>query len=130
MVKGVTTTVDTIKQVDPNTVGSLSDTTIQALIDNAQLIVLGDRFPQTVEVDGEVLPVRDMATRYMTLHLASLQSSAGQGIVSEKVDVIQTTYADSTKLQWLERSPWGQAYARLFGLYGGGARNRYDVVQH
>lgn len=130
MVKGVSTTIEVVKQIDPETVSDMSDETIQALIDNAGLIALGDRFPQTVEVDGEILPVRDMATRYMTLHLASMQGAIGRGITSEKVDVIQTTYASGNRLDWLNRSPWGQAYLRLYNLYGGGQFNRYAVVQH
>ncbi|WP_242368184.1 DUF4054 domain-containing protein [Lactobacillus intestinalis] len=126
----VTPTVDSIKQISPTLTEDLSDDTINALISNAQLVALSDKFPKTVNVNGELLAVRDMATRYMTLHLISTQSESGQGITSEKVGVLETHYADTSKLDWLNRSPWGQLYLRLYNLYGGGSLGRYTVVQH
>ena len=74
----VTPTVDSIKQISPTLTEDLSDDTINALISNAQLVALSDKFPKTVNVNGELLAVRDMATRYMTLHLISTQSESGQ----------------------------------------------------
>ncbi|WP_281830298.1 DUF4054 domain-containing protein [Lactobacillus amylolyticus] len=127
----VTTTVDVVKAIDPKLTSELSDDTIQALISNAGLIALGDRIPKIVEIDGEQVPIRDMATRYMTLHLiATSTGKAGQGITEEKVDVLEKHYADTTSLDWLNKSPWGQAYLRLFQEYGDYGVTKYGVVQH
>lgn len=127
----VTTTVDVIKAIDPKLTSNLSDDTIQALISNAGLIALGDRIPKIVEIDGEQAPIRDMATRYMTLHLiATSTGKAGQGITEEKVDVLEKHYADTSSLDWLNKSPWGQAYLRLFQEYGDYGVTKYGVVQH
>lgn len=126
----LTTTVEVVKQIDPDLTSDFSDDTLQALIDNAKLIALGDRFPVSKEIDGEILPLRAMATRYMALHLASMQGGSGSGITEEKVDVIETHYADTSNLDWLQRSPWGQAYLRLYQLYGGGGVTRYAVIEH
>ena len=49
---------------------------------------------------------------------------------SEKIDVIEEHYADTSRLDWLNRSTWGQAYMRLYNLYGNGGMTHYAVVQH
>lgn len=127
----VQTTVDVVKTIDPKLTSNLSDDTIQALISNAGLIALGDHIPKIVEIDGEQVPIRDMATRYMTLHLiATSAGKAGQDITDEKVDVLERHYADTSSLDWLNKSPWGQAYLRLFQEYGDYGVTKYGVVQH
>lgn len=120
---------DELKLMAPDLTANLSDETANALIANAYQIALGDHFPRSKIIDGEKLPVRDMATKYMALHLISAQGKTGQGVISEKVDVLERHYADVTKLDWLNTSQWGQAYLRLYNMYGGrGAR--YQVIQH
>lgn len=120
---------DDLKLMAPDLTANLSDETANALIANAYQIALGDHFPRSKIIDGEQLPVRDMATKYMALHLIAAQGKTGQGVISEKVDVLERHYADVTKLDWLNTSQWGQAYLRLYNTYGGrGAR--YQVIQH
>lgn len=120
---------DELHLMAPDLTANLSDETANALIANAYQIALGDHFPRSKIIDGEQLPVRDMATKYMALHLISAQGKTGQGVISEKVDVLERHYADVTKLDWLNTSQWGQAYLRLYNMYGGrGAR--YQVIQH
>lgn len=120
---------DDLKLMAPDLTANLSDETANALIANAYQIALGDHFPRSKIIDGEKLPVRDMATKYMALHLISAQSKTGQGVISEKVDVLERHYADVTKLDWLNTSQWGQAYLRLYNMYGGSGA-RYQVIQH
>lgn len=122
-------TIDELKKLAPNLIVDAKDDTITALIANAYQIALSDHFPKSKMIDGEDLPVRKMATEYMALHLLSVQGKTGQGIVSEKVDVLERHYADTTKLDWLNTSTWGQAYLRLYKTYGGGG-SRYVVIQH
>lgn len=118
-----------LKLMAPDLTANLSDETANALIANAYQIALGDHFPRSKIIDGEKLAVRDMATKYMALHLISAQGKTGQGVISEKIDVLERHYADVTKLDWLNTSQWGQAYLRLYNMYGGrGAR--YQVIQH
>lgn len=120
---------DELKLMAPDLTANLSDETANALIANAYQIALGDHFPRSKIIDGEKLPVRDMATKYMALHLIAAQGKTGQGVLSEKVDVLERHYADVTKLDWLNTSQWGQAYLRLYNTYGErGAR--YQVIQH
>lgn len=126
---GVEVTTDELKELAPDLVADAKDDTITALIANAYQIALSDRFPKSKMIDGEDLHIRKMATEYMALHLLSMQGKTGQGIVSEKVDVLERHYADTTKLDWLNTSTWGQAYLRLYKAYGGGG-SRYVVIQH
>lgn len=66
----VTVNAEIIKTLDPQLTDGLSDDTINALISDAQLVSISDGFPKFVtDIDGNPLPVRDMATRYMTMHL-------------------------------------------------------------
>ena len=126
---GTEVTIDELKKLAPDLIADTKDDTITAIIANAYQIALGDRFPKSKMIDGEELPVRKMATEYMALHLLSVQGKTGQGIVSEKVDVLERHYADTTKLDWLNTSTWGQAYLRLYKTYGGSG-SRYMVIQH
>lgn len=126
---GVEVSIDELKQLAPDLIADTKDDTITALIANAYQIALSDRFPKSKMIDGEELLVRKMATEYMALHLLSIQGKTGQGIVSEKVDVLERHYADTTKLDWLNTSTWGQAYLRLYQTYGGSS-SRYVVIQH
>lgn len=126
---GAEVTIDELKQLAPDLIADTKDDTITAIIANAYQIALGDHFPKSKIIDGEELPVRKMATEYMALHLLSIQGKTGQGIVSEKVDVLERHYADTTKLDWLNTSTWGQAYLRIYKTYGGSG-SRYVVIQH
>lgn len=126
---GVEVSIDELKKLAPDLVADAKDDTITALIANAYQIALSDRFPKSKMIDGEDLHLRKMATEYMALHLLSMQGKTGQGIVSEKVDVLERHYADTTKLDWLNTSTWGQAYLRLYQTYGGSS-SRYVVIQH
>lgn len=120
--------VAVIKQLAPKLVGSLTDDTINELISNAHLIAVSDKFPEDIQMDG--ISIVDLATRYMTLHLASIQGKTGQGVISEKVDVLEKHYADTTNLGWFKLSPWGQLYRHLYLLYAGGNNPRIAVIQH
>lgn len=126
---GTEVTIDELRKLAPDLVADAKDDTITALIANAYQIALSDRFPKSKMIDGEDLHLRKMATEYMALHLLSVQGKTGQGIVSEKVDVLERHYADTTKLDWLNTSAWGQAYLRLYQTYGGSS-SRYVVIQH
>lgn len=126
---GTEVTIDKLRKLAPDLIADSKDDTITALIANAYQIALSDHFPKSKMIDGEDLPVRKMATEYMALHLLSVQGKTGQGIVSEKVDVLERHYADTTKLDWLNTSTWGQAYLRLYKTYGGSG-SRYVVIQH
>lgn len=126
---GKEVTIDELRKLAPDLIADTKDDTITAIIANAYQIALGDHFPKSKMIDGEELPVRKMATEYMALHLLSIQGKTGQGIVSEKVDVLERHYADTTKLNWLNTSTWGQAYLRLYKTYGGSG-SKYVVIQH
>lgn len=121
---------DDLRKLAPDLTAGLADETVEAIISNAYQIALGDHFPRSKIIDGEELPVREMATKYMALHLVSAQGKAGQGVISEKVDVLERHYADVSKLDWLSSSQWGQAYLRLYNKYGGSSKGRYRVIQH
>lgn len=110
-------TVAEIKATAPDLTADMEDSTIEALISDASTQVLLDGFPKDVEVDGEKLQVRELATKYLTLHLATMDSKAGQGVSSEKVDVIEVHYQDKTKSDWLNSSTWGQMYLRMYQRY-------------
>lgn len=124
----MTTDISTIKKLAPELTAKVADETITALLVNANLIAVADGFPTSATVNGQVLPILDMATQDMTLHLISSESSA-KGVTVEKVDTIERHYADKSNLDWLNASPWGQAYMRLYQMYGGG-QSHYAVVQH
>ena len=121
---------DDLKKLASSLVSDIPEESITALIGNAYLIALGDHFPKNVTIDDEVMPVRKMATEYMALHLISTEGKSGQGIVSEKVGSLERHYSAAVNTDWLNGSPWGQAYLRLYKLYGGSSKSRYAVVQH
>lgn len=121
---------DDLKKLAPSLVSDIPEESITALISNAYLIALGDHFPKNVKIDSEDMPVRKMATEYMALHLISTEGKSGQGIVSEKVGSLERHYSASVNADWLNASPWGQAYLRLYKQYGGSSKSRYAVVQH
>ena len=123
-------TADDLKKLAPSLVSDIPEESITALISNAYLIALGDHFPKEVKIDGEGMPVRKMATEYMALHLISTEGKSGQGIVSEKVGSLERHYSASVNADWLNASPWGQAYLRLYKQYGGSSKSRYAVIQH
>lgn len=107
----------TLRKLDTALTEDLTDDTLNALISNAQLIAIADGFPKFVtNIDGNPLAVRDMATQDMALHLISTSGDSAKGLTEVKVDVIEEHYADTSKLDWLSRSPWGQAYMRLYNL--------------
>lgn len=125
-----TVTVAMIRQLDIAGIGEdATDDSIQALIDSARLIALADKFPKTATRDGEVIPVLDMATKAMSMHLLNTSDGGGAGITSEKIDVLETHYADTSRLKWLRRTPWGQLYARLLHDFVGG-QTHFKVIQH
>lgn len=127
----VTTNVEVIRQMSEELTEDLSDDTIKALIVQANMIAIADQFPKFVlDIDNEQLAIRDMATRAMTMHLIQVANSTGQGITSEKVSVLETHFADTTRLKWLNRSPWGQLYSRWYDKYAGGSSNHYVVIHH
>ena len=123
-------TADDLKKLAPSLVADIPEESITALISNAYLIALGDHFPKNVTIDDEGMPVRKMATEYMALHLVSTEGKSGQGIVSEKVGSLERHYSAVINTDWLNASPWGQAYLRLYKQYGRNSKSRYAVVQH
>ena len=73
--------------------------------------------------------LRELATRAMTLHLLATQDGAGSGMTFEKVDVLENHYADTSRLKWLQRSPWGQLYWRLYKDYVGNPV-KIRIIEH
>lgn len=123
------TDVSRVRMSAPGLTASMTDDTIGALIQDASLQVIADRFPKAIRADGEEFDIRELAARYLTLHMATMDTSAGQGVTSEKVDVIERDYADKTAKDWLNSSTWGQMYLRLFSKYAAGGP-RHVVIQH
>ena len=109
-----------VRMSAPGLTASMTDDTIGALIQDASLQVIADRFPKVI---------RELAARYLTLHMATMDSAQGQGVVREKVDVIERDYADKTAKDWLNSSTWGQMYLRLYTKYAAGGP-RHVVIQH
>ncbi|WP_131501277.1 DUF4054 domain-containing protein [Lactobacillus crispatus] len=124
-------TPDSLRTTAPKIVGQVADDTLNALIQQANLIALADGMPKRVKVNDNIIPVLNMATLDMTLHLASISNGkSGQGIISEKVDVLEKHYADTTSRGWLGSSKWGLAYLRLYRLFGAGNTPRLAVIPH
>lgn len=121
--------VEDVKKTAPDLMSDMSDDTINELIGDASMQVLADHFPKVVHADGEDIPIRELATRYLTLHLATMDTKAGQGVVSEKVDVIERQYQNKTSKDWLNSSTWGQMYLRLYREYARGL-SHYVIIQH
>ena len=108
----------------------MSDETLTALIDQATLIAESDGMPEQVKVRDKTIPVLRMATIDMALHLVTVIGKSGQGVLSEKVDVLERHYADTTSRGWLGSSKWGLAYLRLYRLFGEGNTPRLAVIPH
>ena len=124
-------TPDLLRTTATAIAGKLTDDTLNALIQQANLIALADGMPEQAKVNGKIIPVLNMATLDMALHLASIgNGKSGQGIISEKVDVLEKHYADTTSRGWLSSSKWGLAYLRLYLLFGEGNTPRLAVIPH
>ncbi len=119
--------IDEVKQTAPDLTGSMSDDTITDLLKDATVNALADGFPQPIS--GKWNDVTLLAIKYLTLHMATMDSPAGQGITDEKVAVLERKYESKVGKDWLHSSVWGLLYYRLWKLYGGGS-DRYSVVQH
>lgn len=124
--------IDDLKATAPELLQDVTDQALETLISQANLIAISDDFPdQATTSQGKVIPVLEMATKYMTLHLATtINSEQGQGITSEKVDVLEVHYSDVSDKGWLTSSPWGKLYLWLYRKYGGGTSSRLAVIQH
>lgn len=118
-----------VRMSAPALTANMTDDTIGALIQDASLQVIADRFPKAVRADDEEFDIRELAARYLTLHMATMDSAQGQGVTREKVDVIERDYADKTAKDWLNSSTWGQMYLRLYYKYAAGGP-RHVVIQH
>lgn len=123
-------TIDELKTTAPDLVKPFSDTTLSLTIDDAKLIAMSDGFPESVTVNGTVLPILAMATKDMALHRLSVMGKSGSGVTSEKVDVLERHYSDVSTRGWLRSSVWGKAYLWLYRRYGSGAGTRIAVIQH
>lgn len=108
----------------------MSDETLNALIDQATLIAESDGMPEQVKVRDKTIPVLRMATIDMALHLVTVIGKSGQGVLSEKVDVLERHYADVSDRGWLNSSKWGQLYMWLYRRYGEGSTPRIVVIPH
>lgn len=126
--------VSGVKQLSSDLTSNMSDDALKGLLSGAREIAVADGFPVVATNNaGEPVKARDMATKYLTLHLISINNamgSSGTNVTSEQVSVLKKTYADVSKLKLYQRSPWGQQYMWLYNLYGNGGINRYMVVQH
>lgn len=123
------TEVDRVRASAPALTAKITDDTISALIQDASLQVIADRFPKAIRADDEEFDIRELAARYLTLHMATMDTAQGQGVTREKVDAIERDYADKTAKDWLNSSTWGQMYLRLYCKYAAGGP-RHVVIQH
>lgn len=124
-------TPDLLKTTAPAITKEATDDTLNTLIQQASLIAEADGMPEQVKVNGKTIPILNMATLDMALHLVALgNGKSGQGIISEKVDVLEKHYADTTNKGWLSSSKWGLAYFRLYRLFGAGNTPRLAVIPH
>lgn len=125
------TNVDDVRKSAPDLTKGMPDDTISIYIEDATMQVLADGFPKTVRSsDGIEVPIRELACRYLTLHLATMDTKAGAGIASEKVDVLERTYVNKTIKDWLNSSTWGQMYRRLFLRYASNGLASDRVILH
>ncbi|MCZ3846413.1 hypothetical protein [Lactobacillus crispatus] len=130
-------TVDEVTPEVLRTIGSsivgiskLSDDTLNALINQATLIAESDGMPEQVKVRDKIIPALNMATLNMALHLVTVLGKSAQGILSEKLDVMERHYADVSDRGWLNSSKWGQLYMWLYRKYGEGSTPRIAVIPH
>ena len=124
------TTMELIRNLDTSGMtDDITDASLEAVIENARMIAISDGFPKTKKINGVEMPALEMATRYMALHLLGTQDGAGSGLTFEKVDVLENHYADTSRLKWFQRTPWGQLYWRLYQDYVG-AKLKIRVFEH
>ncbi len=130
----LTELVNAVKKLSPDLTSKFSDDALKSLLEGAREIAIADGFPVVATSNaGELVRARDMATKYLTLHLIAMNNTigdSGTNVTSEQVSVLRRTYADVSKLDLYQRSPWGQLYLWLYNLYGNGGISRYMVVQH
>ncbi|AKG66645.1 hypothetical protein [Lactobacillus helveticus] len=130
----LTEMLNAVKQLSPDLTSNMSDDALKGLLSGAREIAIADGFPVVATSNtGELLKARYMATKYLALHLIAINNAIGEGgtnVTSEQVSVLKRTYADVSKLNLYQRSPWGQLYMWLYNLYGNGGISRYMVVQH
>lgn len=123
-----------IKQISPDLTSSMSDEVLKGLLSGAREIAIADGFPaEATSNTGEIVKARNMATKYLALHLMAMNNAMGDGgsnVTSEQVSALKKTYADVSNLKLYQRSPWGQLYLWLYNLYGNGGISRYALVQH
>lgn len=119
--------IKSVKDAAPDLTANMSDDTLTELIKDATVNALADGFPQPIS--GKWNDVTPLAIKYLTLHMATMDSPAGQGVTDEKVAVLERKYESKIGKDWLHSSVWGLLYYRLWKLYGG-SNNRYSVVQH
>ena len=119
--------IKSVKDAAPDLTANMSDDTLTELIKDATVNALADGFPQSI--GGKWNDVTLLAIKYLALHMATMDSPAGQGVTDEKVAVLERKYESKIGTDWLHSSVWGLLYYRLWKLYGGG-QNRYSVVQH
>lgn len=119
--------IQSVKNAAPDLTANMSDGTINELIKDATVNALTDGFPQPIS--GKWSDVTLLAIKYLTLHMSTMDSPAGQGVTDEKAAVLERKYESKIGRDWLHSSVWGLLYYRLWRLYGGG-NNRYSVVQH
>lgn len=130
----LTELLNAVKQISPDLTSNLSDDALEGLLSAAREIAIADGFPVVATSNaGENVRARDLATKYLTLHLIAMNKTIVGGdtnVTSEEVGVLKKTYSDVSNLQLYQRSPWGQLYLWLYNLYGNGGTSRYMVVQH
>ena len=119
--------IKSVKDAAPDLTANMSDDTLTELIKDATVNALADGFPKPIS--DKLNDVTLLAIKYLALHMATMDSPAGQGITDEKVAVLERKYESKIGKDWLHSSVWGLLYYRLWKLYGGG-QNRYSVVQH
>lgn len=115
-------TIDELKKIAPDLFqdnDSLTDTTVNATIEQATMQVLADRLPELAEVNGKKIGIQHMGIKYLTLHMITVfyGYTGGENIISQKVDQTEQHFADPSKLDWYQSSPWGKLYSTLLDNY-------------
>lgn len=120
-------TINDVRPLASEFLENVSDDTLKALIHSATVFTLADGFPQPL--DGIWDDITLEAIKYLTIHMATMDTDSGQGITSEQVATLKTTYESRITKDWLHSSVWGLLYYRLWRLYGGGLV-RHAVIMH
>lgn len=115
-------TIDELKRIAPDLFednSSLNETTINATIEQATMQVLADQLPEFAEVNGKKIGIQHMGIKYLSLHMITVfyGYTGGENIISQKVDQTEQHFADPSKLDWYQSSPWGKLYATLLDKY-------------